>query len=118
MKNCAALIVEDDANVQQLLHAMLRKYCTSVATASDGEQAIELLRRESFDVVLLDLMLPKVNGLAVSEVIQTLPTRPRVIVLSAISRYFVDRLPRDTVILQKPFEIDRVVDVLKAISAV
>jgi DNA-binding response OmpR family regulator len=117
MKKCAALVVEDDESVQRLLQVMLRKHCTSVDRAVDGEAAIAMVREGSYDLVLLDLMLPKVNGLAVSEAIQALPVKPKVIVLSAISRYFADRFPEDTLVLQKPFDIDRIEDVLRTLAA-
>ncbi|HEX8170658.1 MAG TPA: response regulator [Thermoanaerobaculia bacterium] len=113
MKTCAALIVEDDESVQHLLATVLRKHCSSVDLAVDGEAAIAMVRGGSYDVVVLDLMLPKVNGLAVSEAIQSLATKPKVIVLSAISRYFADRFPEDTLVLQKPFDIDRIEDVIR-----
>ena len=57
------------------------------------------------------------NGLAVSEAIQALPTRPKVIVLSAIARYFAERFPEDTLVLQKPFDIDGIEDVLRNLVA-
>jgi CheY-like chemotaxis protein len=117
MRKCAALIVEDDESVQRLLQVVLQKHCTSVDLAADGEAAIAMVRDGSYDVVLLDLMLPKVNGLAVSEAIQALPARPKVIVLSAISRYFTDRFPEDTLVLQKPFDIDRIEDALRNLVA-
>jgi DNA-binding response OmpR family regulator len=115
MKKCAALVVEDDESVQRLLQMILRKHCSSVDLAADGEQAIAMVRETPYDLVLLDLMLPKANGLAVSEVIQTLPSKPRVIVLSAIARYFEDRFPADTLVLQKPFDIDKIEEVLRAL---
>jgi|ERR1051325_1234882 DNA-binding response OmpR family regulator len=117
MKKCAALIVEDDDSVQRLLQVVLRKHCESVDLTADGEAAIAMVRDGSYDLVLLDLMLPKANGLAVSEAIQALPVKPKVIVLSAISRYFADRFPQDTLVLQKPFDIDRIEDVLRTLAA-
>lgn len=117
MKKCAALVVEDDESVQRLLEVILRKHCSSVDLAADGEEAIRMVNGGSYDLVLLDLMLPKVNGLAVSEAIQALPVQPKVIVLSAISRYFAHRFPEHTVVLQKPFDIDRVEDALRTFAA-
>ena len=117
MKKCAALIVEDDESVQRLLQVVVRKHCRTVDLAVDGEAAIAMVREGCYDLVLLDLMLPKVNGLAVSEAIQALPVKPKVIVLSAISRYFADRFPEDTLVLQKPFDIDRIEDVLRTLAA-
>ena len=86
------------------------------SSAADGEAAIAMVRDGSYDLVLLDLMLPKANGLAVSEAIQALPVKPKVIVLSAISRYFADRFPEDTLVLQKPFDINRIEDVLRTLA--
>ncbi len=117
MEKCAALVVEDEDAVQQLLQMMMMKHCTTVDVAADGEQAIAMLRSGSYDLVLLDLMLPKVNGLTVAEAIQTLPAPPKVIVLSAISRYFADRLPPGTVVLQKPFDIDRLDEAIRSLRA-
>jgi CheY-like chemotaxis protein len=108
MKNAAALVVEDDESVQRLLDVMLRKHCRSVDLANDGEEAVRMLRERPYDVVILDLMLPKVNGLVVAETINALPSPPKVIVLSAIARYFVDRFPENAIVLQKPFDLDRI----------
>lgn len=118
MKKCAVLVVEDEESIQHLLQTILRRHCTSVEVAGDGEQALAMLRSGEYDVVILDLMLPKVNGLAVSEAIQGLKHPPKVIVLSAISRYFADRLPPDTVVLQKPFDLDRVEETLRSLELI
>lgn len=117
MKMHAALVVEDEESVRSLLQIVLKKHCSSVDVAVDGEQALAMVRERPYDVVLLDLMLPKVNGLAVSDAIQALPRRPKVIVLSAISRYVADRFPEDTIVLQKPFDINRIEDVLRTLAA-
>ena len=73
------------------------------------------------------MMMPEVSGHEVITflgttadavpAIQALPAKPKVIVLSAISRYFADRFPQDTVVLQKPFDIDRIEDVLRTLAA-
>ena len=116
MKTCAALVVEDDETVQRLTQVILQKYCSSVDVAGDGQQAIDMLHSGAYGLVILDLMLPKVNGLAVLEAIRALPDPPKVIVLSAISRYFADRLPPDTIVLQKPFEIDRLEELIGSLT--
>ena len=116
MKMCAALVVEDDDTVQRLTQVILQKHCSSVDLAGDGEEALKMLQSEAYGLVILDLMLPKVNGLAVLEAIRALPEPPKVIVLSAISRYFADRLPPDTLVLQKPFEIDRLEELIASLT--
>lgn len=117
MAKCGpALVVEDEESVQRLLQTILRRHCESVDVAGDGQTAIDMVRQRSYDLVLLDLMLPKVNGLEVAAAIQELPRRPRLIVLSAIARYFEDRFSPDTVVLQKPFELDRLEKVILSLD--
>lgn len=105
MSKQSVLVVEDDGDVQNLLRAILRD--ASVSVAGDGRTAIDLLRKRPFDTVILDIMLPSMNGFQVAEVIRGIDPRPKLIVLSALSRYFEDRFPEGTILLQKPFEVDR-----------
>jgi DNA-binding response OmpR family regulator len=100
----SVLIVEDDGDVRSLLLAILRD--ASVHVAGDGQTAIELLQSTAFDAVILDIMLPRKNGFQVAEVVRALEPRPKLIVLSGLARYFHDRFPEGTVMLQKPFEVD------------
>lgn len=117
MAKCAtALVVEDEDSVQRLLQAIVRRHCDMVDVAGDGQTAIDMVRQRDYDIVVLDLMLPKMNGFEVSAAIQTLPRRPKVIVLSAIARYFGDRFPEDTVVLQKPFELERLEQVIRSLD--
>lgn len=114
-QRCAVLIVEDDNKLQELLRTLIARHCTSVDLAADGEQGIEMLQTGTYDAVIVDLMLPKKNGLLVIEAIASLSYAPKVIVLSAISRYFQEHLPKGTMVLQKPFEIEKVADVIASL---
>ena len=57
-----ALLVEDDALVSRSIGSLLERNQIKVVVAADGREALELVDRTDFDVVLLDLMLPEVNG--------------------------------------------------------
>jgi two-component system copper resistance phosphate regulon response regulator CusR len=116
-ERCAVLIIEDDEKMQDMLRTMLATSATSIDTAADGERAIEMLHAGTYDIVILDLMLPKKNGLVVAETVASLPYRPGLIVLSAISRYFQDRFPAGTRVLQKPFEIDKLSEAVASVRA-
>ena len=59
------LIVEDEADIQELLDAYLRDAGYDTALAGDGIEAAALFQRERFDLVLLDVMLPGLDGFAV-----------------------------------------------------
>lgn len=59
------LVVEDDRSTQFLLSTTLKKEGYVVSTAGDGMQALRLLRKQEFDLVLLDVWMPKMNGIEV-----------------------------------------------------
>lgn len=65
MGNKHILIVEDDKDIIELLRYNLGKENYVVVAASDGEQALQLIKTQAFDLVLLDLMLPGIDGLGV-----------------------------------------------------
>jgi DNA-binding response OmpR family regulator len=64
------LVVEDEEAVQDAIVAALTSSGYSTITAADGEQALEALRAERPDLVLLDLMLPKIDGMDVCTLIR------------------------------------------------
>ncbi len=68
MKNI--LIVEDEPDIQELLCAYLRNTGYAPVAAGDGVAALELFRSQPFDLVLLDIMLPKIDGFGVCELIR------------------------------------------------
>ncbi|MDE7243520.1 MAG: response regulator [Oscillospiraceae bacterium] len=64
------LIVEDDFDIQELLQNYLENEGYQVTIASDGEEALEKFHQESADLILLDLMLPKLDGYSVCKAIR------------------------------------------------
>ena len=64
------LIVEDELDIEELLAAYLRDAGYEVALAGDGVEAMRLFQSETFDLVLLDLMLPRMDGFVVCELIR------------------------------------------------
>ena len=64
------LIVEDEPDIQELLRAYLEDAGYGTAAAGDGVEAMALFGAQPFDLVLLDLMLPKIDGFGVCELIR------------------------------------------------
>jgi DNA-binding response OmpR family regulator len=65
MENKKILIVEDDLQTIDALAFKLNQKGISASTALNGEEAIERLKREKYDLVLVDILLPKKNGFEV-----------------------------------------------------
>lgn len=76
------LVVEDDGNIADLLRLYLEKEGYEVSLAADGGKAVEQFRKQKPDLVLLDLMLPVLDGLAVCRTIRSESDTP-VIMLTA-----------------------------------
>lgn len=77
------LIVEDELEIRQLLANYLRNDGFSVSEAEDGVAAIELFDKEKFDLVVLDILIPKIDGYGVCELVKSKSDVP-VIFLSAL----------------------------------
>jgi DNA-binding response OmpR family regulator len=74
-KRTAALLIDDDAKLASLVAEYLGQNEVDVTVAGDGERGLAALRKGPFDVVLLDIMLPGVDGLEVCRRIRALPER-------------------------------------------
>ena len=69
-KKIKVLVVDDEPDVVSLLEVLLNSYGYSVITASDGQQALEKARAERPDLLILDVMLPKLDGYKVARMLK------------------------------------------------
>jgi len=77
------LVVEDSKKLQKSLRAGLRRLGYAVDIATDGEEGLAFALHSDYDVIVLDLMLPKKSGLAVLQEIRHSRRNPEVLILSA-----------------------------------
>jgi two-component system copper resistance phosphate regulon response regulator CusR len=77
------LVVDDSERVRRTLATGLHAQGMAVETAADGAEALRLLNGLPFDVAILDLVMPRVDGMEVLREIRARNTKPRILVLSA-----------------------------------
>ena len=77
------LVVEDDQDIQELLQNYLENEGYQVVVASDGEEAIDVFHEENPDLILLDIMLPKLDGYSVCKAMREEADLP-IIMLTAL----------------------------------
>src|SRR6476620_7117031 len=65
------LIVEDDEMNRHMLLRRLQRQGYQVAVAQDGVEALQLIRQQAFDLVLLDVMMPGISGIDVLKIVRT-----------------------------------------------
>jgi DNA-binding response OmpR family regulator len=116
------LIVEDEPNIGESLSFILRKAGFEVDIVADGAEALDSVRRQSFAAVILDVMLPGLNGLEVLKDIRAdrhLAGLP-VMVLTARGQA-ADRRTAEavgaSVFITKPFSNSEVVDHIRRLTA-
>ncbi len=111
------MIVDDDSNIAELIALYLNKECFDTQIAEDGEQAIALFKEYSPDLVLLDLMLPGIDGYEVCRELRKASQVP-IIMLSAKGEVFDKvlglELGADDYMI-KPFDSKELVARVKAV---
>ena len=112
------LIVDDDASIRRMLAVSLEREGYQTADACDGGEALDAMRGGQADLVLLDLMMPKVTGW---EVLTERAAEPElrkipVIVITAARGEGVANIPSDEIcaLLPKPFDLQRLRDLVKS----
>jgi len=103
-----ALIVEDDPAIRKLVEKLLLRKGIDVDSAREGRQAIEKLKDSDYSVLILDLMLPEMNGFEIIEFIKKNQIKIPVAVVSAVSHQALTKLDLDVVklVISKPFDVD------------
>lgn len=111
------LVVDDNEDIRDVFQRLVERAGHLVSTAADGQEAVEMLQAETFDVMLLDLTMPRMNGV---EVVRWMRAHPqvapdvRVVVISAWAgehRAVLQELGITTV-MQKPLRIQQLSDLI------
>lgn len=110
------LIVDDHESMRQTLKDILEDEGYQLFTARSGQEAIDLCQEQSFDVILMDVRMPDLNGVETFRRIKNFAEGTRVIMMSA---YSVAELKRAALkegvvaFLQKPLDVDKVLKLIQ-----
>lgn len=113
------LLVDDDPEILESMRAALEANGYTVTTARDGSQGLALAERQDFDLLILDMMMPKRSGFLVLETLRQLEKRPtRIIMVTANEgnrhREYAEQLGVDEY-LRKPFSMDMLLEAIKRV---
>jgi len=115
------LVVDDDEITQKIAGRNLEKAGFSTDSARDGIEAIEKLKSGEYDVVILDLLMPRLDGFGVVHyLVENAPDMlKRVIVITAISSTVLETLDRDMYyqVFPKPLNYKELVSAVRACIA-
>jgi len=112
------LVVDDNEDIRDVFCRLIERAGHHASTAGDGHEAVETLQGEGFDVMLLDLTMPRMNGVDVVRWLREYPDvapAMRIVVISAWAgehRAVLQELGIDTV-MQKPLRIQQLTDLIE-----
>jgi CheY-like chemotaxis protein len=107
-----ALVVDDDAAIRILVTRVLGRHGFAVDTARDGAEAIEKVLEHDYAVITLDLMMPRIDGVAVVKYLteHRPDTLARIIVMTAYGASAYDKVcPPVVRFIEKPFDIEALI---------
>jgi len=105
------LIVDDNEGVRHLVARWLERAGFSVREAGDGMEAVEMIRRETPDIVLADIRMPNMDGIELARIVKSEHPQVKVILMTAYSSpQTIAQARREGVddYLEKPFTKDQV----------
>jgi CheY-like chemotaxis protein len=108
-KETRVLVADDDQAIRQLVCTIVKREGLEVDCAADGAEAIEMLREHNYSVLLVDLMMPRVDGFGVIDYVKNhpAPQKPVVLVITAYADQKFKEVDPNIVtgIVRKPFEV-------------
>lgn len=105
------LVVDDEQSLREVLSIMLKRAGYAVTSVSDGEEAIEQLQKEIFDLVITDLRMPNVDGMEVLRAVKSASPETVVLIITAFATAdsAVEAMKQGAYdYLTKPFQVDEV----------
>ena len=111
------LIVDDDSSIRTLLRLVAERRGYTVDVAADGVEAMRLLSEWHYDLAIIDLMMPRLNGYELVDSLRRLDQRPIVVIATAMTDSLIGLLDAEIVhsIIRKPFDIEILGSLISAI---
>lgn len=118
-KKLKLLIVDDNERLCKNLSDILKLKDYDVVGVYDGHQAIEAAKSHKFDIVLLDIKMPGLNGVDTLENLKKMASDATIVMMTAFAddTYYKERLKNSNCkIIQKPIDIDKLCELLENIN--
>jgi len=114
------LVVDDDQNIQVLVKTILSQKDYRVTTASNGEEALEILKKEKFQAIIVDAMMPVMDGNTLARKIKESPSTKDVPIIMITASKEVDMVKKSfssgcVLFLPKPFTASSLLSLIQLI---
>ena len=114
-KNKCVLVVDDEPGILRVLGIQLRLHGYDAVTTLSGVEAVELVRTREPDVVLLDILLPDMNGFEVLEKVRGFSQVPVIVFSASQSAIALAPMAGANAYISKPFNPDQLLGKIKSV---
>lgn len=118
LRDKVILYAEDDKDLREYMETEMEGACRKLITAFNGRRALEIMSQEPVDILITDVMMPELDGLALCHLVKSTPRFRDIPVIMLSARADVESIRRGydakaDFYMDKPFEIDRLFDILE-----
>ncbi|WP_321319740.1 response regulator [Labilibaculum sp.] len=120
-KNYSILLVEDNKLNQTVVKFTLKRYGYLIDVANNGIEAIEMFKQGDYDFILMDIMMPEMDGLDATKAIRNLENGKKIPIIALTADIMIANEEKClengmNAHIAKPFEIDNLFKVLKSLD--
>ncbi|MDI6917883.1 MAG: response regulator [Thermoplasmatales archaeon] len=113
------LVVDDDAGVQKMFKDVLESYDYRVVQATSGEEALEKYRESKPDIVIMDILMPGMDGVKTTKKLLNQDKNAKIVVVTAVGKPGLEKScikAGAKAFIKKPFKIDQLLKTIQNIS--
>ena len=114
-KKTNLLIIEDDIAISTTIYMILKEVGYNITTASDGLTGLEILKENSFDIILLDLIMKPINGIETYKEIKKIsPGINTIMITGHVDENQINEAKKEGInrIIFKPFDFDKLISII------
>ncbi len=118
-EKAAILIVDDNANLCSIMALILKSYDYTITTAGNGQEAVDKVREQPFDVILMDIKMPVMGGVESLQIIKEMRPEAVVVMMTAYAREDIvqEAMQKGAYdIYDKPVDIDKFIEVVESVT--
>ena len=117
-KNMKVLFVEDEEDIRNSVHTFFKKFVNEFHLAENGEEGLLAFKENDIDVVITDIIMPKMDGFQMLEEIRKINPNIFVIILSATDDDTIDTNTKYDLKIKKPILFENLTKIVRAISEI
>lgn len=110
------LVIDDEEMIRDFIQRALTRQGYAVKTVGQSREALEIIAKEVFDIIIIDLRMPEVNGMELSRKIKESTPQTSVIIITGLASYETEEAAKKLGIenyLAKPFGLDELRSIVK-----